>query len=396
MKKHLSIFKILFFLIILPCSGQSFEQKIEIDKSLNSFDRKVDSIIVKKMNTYNIPGLSIGIVKNDSILYSKGYGIKNINTKEIVTANSNFHTASISKLFTAQAIMILVQENRISLENKLLKIIPELNYKDERVKNITIKSLLNHTSGLPDESTYNWKNNNQSDNSLKDYILGLNLKLLSEQHTKYNYSNLGYNILGYVIEKLSEINFDKFVKENILIPSKMPNSDFRYFKIADSIKTSPHSKRMISKKIYVRKIYPYTREQAPSSTLNSSTSDLSKWMISFLKSSSSLSSEKSFERMFEPNFNQYPYIGLGFQLNHLYSEKTIGHYGGDKGYRSYLIMVPEKNIGLVLLSNCDYDEDFRQEILHPIVKLMLTTYIKNSSCCLNKLKSPLLKNIRTI
>jgi len=100
--------------------------------------------------------------------------------------------------------------------------------------------------------------------------------------------------------------------------------------------------------------------------------------------------------MFEPNFNQYPYIGLGFQLNHLYSEKTIGHYGGDKGYRSYLIMVPEKNIGLVLLSNCDYDEDFRQEILHPIVKLMLTTYIKNSSCCLNKLKSPLLKNIKTI
>ena len=378
MKKDLSIFKILFFLIIQSCSGQSFEQKIEVDNSLNSFDRKVDSIIAKKMNVYNIPGLSVGRVKSDSIVYSKGYGIKNINTKEVVTANSNFHTASISKLITAQAIMILVQENKISLENKLTEIIPELKYKDERVKNITIKSLLNHTSGLTDVSSYNWKNNNQTDNSLEDYILGLNLKLLSEPHTEYNYSNLGYNILGYVIEKLSKINFDEFVKENILIPSQMLNSDFRYFKIADSIKTSPHSKRVISKKIYERKIYPYTREQAPSSTLNSSANDLSKWMISFLKSSSSLSSENSFERMFEPSFNQYPYIGLGFQLSNLNKEKIIGHYGGDKGYRSYLIMVPEKRIGFVLLGNCDYNEDFRQEILHPIVKLMLTTYIKNS------------------
>jgi CubicO group peptidase (beta-lactamase class C family) len=372
MKKRLLTLNLLSLLIIQSCSGQNFEQSIKVDEKLNSFFGEVDSIVAKKMNNYNIPGLSIGIIKSDSIVYSKGYGIKNINTKEIVSANTNFHTASISKLFTAQAIMILVQEDKISLENKLTEIIPELKYKDERVKNITIKSLLNHTSGLTDVSSYNWKNNNQSENSLKDYILGLNLKLLSEPHTKYNYSNLGYNILGYVIEKLSETNFDEFVKENILIPSQMSNSDFRYFKIADSIKTSPHSKRIISKKIYERKIYPYTREQAPSSTLNSSANDLSKWMISFLKSSNSLNSEKNFKSMFEPSFNQYPYIGFGFQLSNLYKEKAIGHYGGDKGYRSYLIMVPEKEIGLVLLANCDYDEDFRQEIIHPIVKLMLT------------------------
>lgn len=165
---------------------------------------------------------------------------------------------------------------------------------------------------------------------------------------------------------------EKEIRQIERLASQIPNSDFRYFKIADSIKTSPHSKKMISKKIYKRKIYPYTREQGPSSTLNSSANDLSKWMISFLKSSNSLDSEKSFRRTFEPSVNQYPYIGLGFQLNNLFEQKAVGHYGGDKGYRSYLIMVPEKRIGLVLLANCDYDEDFRQEILHPIVKLMLT------------------------
>lgn len=377
MKKHLSFFKVLVLLTIQSCSGQYFEQHIEVDKSLNSLDRTVDSIVAKKMNTYNIPGLSIGIVESDSIIYSKGYGIKNINTKGVVSRNTNFHTASISKLFTAQAILILVQENKISLDNKLIEIIPELKYKDERVQNITIKSLLNHTSGLTDVSNYHWKNNNQSENSLRDYILGLNLKLLSDPHTEYNYSNLGYNILGYVIEKLSETNFDEFVREHILIPSHMSNSDFRYFKIADSIKTSPHSKRIISKKIYERKTYPYTREQAPSSTLNSSSNDLSKWMISFLKPADSLNLKNSFKQMLEPSFSPYPYIGLGFQLSNLFDTQTIGHYGGDKGYRSYLIMVPEERIGLVLLANCDYDEDFRQEILHPILKLMLATYKNN-------------------
>lgn len=371
MKKYLSIFIALVFLIFQSCSGQYFEQNIELDKSLHSFEGKVDSIVANKMNRYNIPGLSIGIVEGDSIVYSKGYGIKNINAKGVITKNSNFHTASISKLFTAEAVMILVQENKISLDDKLVEIITELTFNDERIKSITVKSLLNHTSGLPDISNYNWENNNESDTSLKDYILDLNLELESEPHTKYAYSNLGYNILGYLIEKLAETNFDQFVKENILIPSEMLTSDFRYFKIADSLKTSPHSKSRISKQIYERKIYPYTREQAPSSTLNSSANDLSQWMISFLKLTDSSSSSRSFEKMLEPSFDKYPSIGLGFQLSSFNSEKTVGHFGGDKGYRSYLVMVPGKRIGLVLLANCDYDEDFRQEILNPILKIVL-------------------------
>lgn len=374
MRKYLSIFKTLSFLVMQACFGQSFEQEIKADNSLNSFDEKVEAIIVEKMNAYHIPGLSIGIVKSDSIAYLRGYGVKNIDTNDKVSAKSNFHTASISKLFTAQAIMILAQEKKINLDSKLIHIIPELRYKDKRVENITIKSLLNHTSGLNDVNNYHWKNNHQSKNSLKSYILGLNLTLLSEPLTAYHYSNLGYNILGFIIEKVSKTNFDEFVKSNILIPSNMPNSDFRYFKITDTLKTAPHSKRMISKKIYKRKIYPYTREQAPSSTLNSSARDLSNWMISFLKSTNNSSSEKSFKSMFQPSFENYPYIGLGFQLSNLNKEKTVGHYGGDKGYRSYLIMIPEKKIGLVLLANCDYNEDFRQEILHPIVKQMLKTY----------------------
>jgi len=135
---------------------------------------------------------------------------------------------------------------------------------------------------------------------------------------------------------------------------------------------------LLTKYVYVRKNYPYTREHAPSSTLNSSAEDLSKWMISFLKSIENHTSDPDLSEMIEPSFNSFPYIGLGFQLSKIDSKATVGHYGGDKGYRSYLSMIPEEKIGLVLLANCDYNEDFRQEIIHPIAKTMLKMNTPNS------------------
>ena len=162
-------------MILQSCSNIGFRQDIEMNQSVNGFAEKVDSIVAGKMNNYNIPGLSIGLVVNDSIVYAKGYGLKSIEDPEPVTETSNFHTASISKLFTAQAVIMLLAENDISLNEKLVNIIPELKYEDKRVEDITIKTLLNHTSGLPDVSNYQWKNNNQSKTSLKEYVSGLKL-----------------------------------------------------------------------------------------------------------------------------------------------------------------------------------------------------------------------------
>ena len=134
-------------------------------------------------------------------------------TKDLITKNSIFHTASVSKLFTAIAIMQLVEKKSLKLEDKLVDIIPNLKSADANIKKITIKNLLNHTSGLGDISNYQWKNNHQADHSLSKYILGLNLKTKSTPNTKYYYSNLGYDILGYVVEKISKENFDDYLKK---------------------------------------------------------------------------------------------------------------------------------------------------------------------------------------
>jgi len=357
-------------ILIFSCKG--FKQDITFEKSPVQFFQSVDSIVVSKMNTSNIPGLAIGLVANNRILYKKGYGVKNIETLEPVTDHSVFHTASVSKLFTAQGILLLVEEGKLVLDEKLTSIIPELQYKDEAVEQITIMQLLNHTSGLPDISNYHWENNNQSEQALENYILELELHLEHQPSSTYLYSNLGYDILGYIIERKTRTSFETFLKENILNESEMTSSDFRYFKISDSLKVSPHSRNFLTKNPYVSATYPYTREHAPSSTLNASVTDLSRWMISFMNRSSQTQADNVYASMLKPSFEDYPYIGLGFQLYEIDSKTAVGHYGGDKGFRSYLLMVPEENIGLVLLANCDYEEDFRQEILHTITKLMLS------------------------
>lgn len=374
MKRTLSVIVILSFAIFQSCNTPSFKQNIAVNSSGIGLLEQVDSVVLNKMNQYNIPGLSIGIIRNDSIIYTNGYGLRNIGNKDLVTENTIFHTASLSKLFTALAIMKLEESNALAIGDRLIEILPELNYNDQRAENITIKNLLNHTSGLPDIGNYHWNNNNQSDNSLKEFVLGLNLKIESDPSSQYLYSNLGYDILGYVIEKVSGSTFDDYLKENILNQNEMYESDFRYFNIPDSLRTSPHSKRWITNNIYVRETYPYTREHAPSSTLNSSAKELSKWMVSFLQSLDSENTGINYENMIQPTFESNKHIGLGFQLGEIEGLKKIGHYGGDKGFRSYLMMVPKEKIGLVVLANCDYEEDFRQEILHPIAKLMLTKH----------------------
>ncbi len=348
------------------CTRESFRQNLSYEQPVSDFRGIVDSIVVSTMNQYHIPGLAVGIVKNDSLIYTRGYGVRDINQAKAVRAQTVFHTASVSKLFTASAILELMKSGNLSLDTRLLAILPDLHLDDPRGQKITLQHLLNHTSGLPDVQNYRWKDQNQSEKSLEQYVMSLNLRLKSEPGTQYAYSNLAYELLGLVVARTTKITFEDYVKSQILEPVGMKNSDFRYFKIPDSLRTSPHTK--VGKQIKVRETYPYTREHAPSSTLNASAMDLSRWMIAFFQALEE-NPDTYYHQMIRPSFA--PYIGLGFQLYKFDQYKAVGHFGGDRGFRSFLMMIPARKIGLVVLANADFAEDFRQEIVYAIAEIML-------------------------
>ena len=333
-----------------------------------SFNDKVNTIIRNKMNEYKLTGLAVGIVQNGKVIYSKGFGVTNITSKTKVTENHVFHVASVSKLFTAIAIMQLADAGKLKLSDKLVKIAPKLKFSDDRVKDISLRQLLNHTAGLPDVGNYHWSRHSKGKKALEKDMLKKDFKLKYAPASKVYYSNLGYDVLGYVVQKASGQIFEDYVKQHILDKAGMTNSDFRYFKIPKKLRVSPHTKNRVSGKIVLRKDYSYTREHAPSSTLNASVKELNLWMMQFLKA---LDHNKSYQRMLKLSFEGNSHMGLGFQIGKIKGRKKVGHYGGDRGFRSYLMMIPEENIGLVILGNCDYKDDFRSEILHAIAKLML-------------------------
>lgn len=333
-----------------------------------SLEGKIDAVITHYQGVYEIPGLSVGVVTADDVLFCQGYGVKSIRSNHPVDGNTIFHAASISKLFTAQAVMLLVQEGVFGLDDRISDLLPELTYDDPEFEQVQVKQLLNHTAGLPDINNYHWHRNNEEDISLARYMLSQKFRLENSPGTNFSYSNLGYDLLGYLIARYGNTSFEDYLKTEVLMPNQMANSDFRYFMIPEELRVSPHSKRRLWGNIYSRNVYPYTREHAPSSTLNTSAQELSLWMMDVLQKLQTEGEAGLFWPMLQSSTSLSSYIGLGFQRFEVEGQQVVGHFGGDRGFRSYLLLVPEANLGLVLLANCDYNEDFRQDILHTILR----------------------------
>ena len=327
---------------------------------------KIDSIVTMYMATNDIVGISIGIVKNNKIYYTKGYGTARINTNKPIDTLTNFHAASISKLFTTTAIMQLVEAGNLNINKYLTDYLPNFKMKDERFKKITIKQMLNHTSGLPYFTNYNWDHPNNDRFALKNFVLKSEFDSLQFSPGKdIGYSNLAFDVLGYIVEKEANQSFEDYVYEKILKPSGMVNSSFDYYKINTGRRSSPHIKTGQSNNVTVSEIYPYNKEQAPCGTLNSCAFDLSKWIVENLtiyndstNSYKGIIKHETLLKMWTPtrNYNNPAvFLGLGWWKR---ESKEYGNYffhcGLDVGFSSSLTIFPEKGFGIVVLCNGDY------------------------------------------
>ncbi len=319
----------------------------------------IDDIVQQEMEDSRLPGVAIGIVRDGKPYYARGYGWAALEAERGVSAATTFHTASISKVFTALAVIKLRDQGELSLDQRVEELLPELRYADQRTKSITLREILNHTSGLPDVDGYDWSSAKRSSTALLDYFKARKLKAQFEPGSKFRYSNLGYDLLGLVIARASHESFEDYVEDEILRPAGMFVSDFRYYELDAHRSALPHTKSLFGR-VKARGVYPYNREHAPSSTLNASVEDMVRWMADFL---GRLPVSESLSEMTQSSTTLTDSIGLGFQRYDLGGTLAVGHFGGDQGFRSYLLMVPKERLGVVLLCNCDYEEDFRQRIM---------------------------------
>jgi len=259
---------------------KSVEQIIKGEIGKNFEDNFLPHI-QKTIKSYELPGLAIGIVKDAEIVYAKGFGDRSIGTREPVSMKTIFHMASVSKPFVATAIMQLVERDQIQLEAPIINYLPYFRLDDERYTRITVKQMLSHVSGMPDEEDYEWDKPQYDEDALERYVRSLSSKKLhSDPGEKFAYSNMAFECLGDVIAKVSGMTFEDYVRRYVLNPSGMDRSSFLMAEHLPGDWAAPHVRGLTT---LAWEGYPYNRMHGPSSTLHSNAIEMCYWAITNLK-----------------------------------------------------------------------------------------------------------------
>jgi CubicO group peptidase (beta-lactamase class C family) len=349
-------------ILILICS------RVQV-LSQNSWSYKIDSLLEKNILEHNIKGLSIGIVFNDNIQYSKGFGKLNEKSNELISVETPFLAASISKVFVATAVIQLLERGLLDINEKVIKYIPEFTMKDGRYKEITVKQLLNHTSGLSEGSPYRWDKMKNKNLDIQNYTLSLSKrKLLFKPGEKFSYSNTGYVVLGYLLEKITNQNFANYIEDNILKQANMSNSHFDMFYFNKLLFPKYNNSKGKIQECCIG-------NTSPSGNLISTATDLSKWILlnlllhnSLTTNDSSFVTKESQTLLWTPTqtFEESKTtLGLGWwQYNSEKYGKSVFHSGHYTNYSvSNLVIFPGQNFGFVILCN---DESAKEVVYNQL------------------------------
>lgn len=311
-------------------------------------------------------GLAVGIVYDHQPIYAKGFGRKNTDTGEPVDEHTLFHMASIAKTYVATAVMQLAEQGAVRLDEKITAYLPYFHLRDERCRNITVRQLLSHTSGMPDEDEYEWDRPQFDEAALERYVRSISGRELmwDPDLGKYEYSNIGFEILGDLIAKASGIPFEQYMKEHILDPLQMKTSSFFKPEVDERLLASPHIMGMNhSFGAKVSDIYPYNRAHGPSSTLLTSAVESCNYAMAYLNrgclNGARILSESSVNEAWREvapadDFGYFRNIGLSWFMGQYRGFEAKAHGGSDTGFRSNLVLLPEKGIAVTMMFNTDY------------------------------------------
>lgn len=245
----------------------------------NTIISKLDEHLEKVLYLFDLPGLAVHAAI-DGYDYFSALGWQNAVTESPLRRDHVFHMASVTKLFVGTSILKLKEKGLLILDEKVNEYLPQFRMADQRYRQITLRHLLTHTSGMPDVKDYHWESPETDLDALMRYVLSPEVtesQLLWEPgQSRFAYSNMGYEVLGAVIAAVSGKTFEDYVEENIFIPLRMVDSDLLTFRRNMENVCAPHEKDQDNHFLVV-KYFPYNRSHGPSSTLTSTLADMALW-----------------------------------------------------------------------------------------------------------------------
>jgi CubicO group peptidase (beta-lactamase class C family) len=332
--------------------------------------KDLDPVASRVLKEFDVPGLAVAIVKDGKVVLSKGYGVRKLGESTPVDENTLFGIASNTKAFTSAALAMLVDEGKIAWDDPVTKHLPIFQLYDPYVtREMTIRDLLTHRSGLGlGAGDLLWWP--PTDYSREEIIRRFRyVKPATSFRSRYAYDNVLYMIAGQIVAAVSGKTWDDFIKERIFIPLGMTTSNTSIAALSASLDAaSPHARVEGSLKV----IAPQPLENVgPAGSINSSVAEMAKWLMVQLnrgqlsagrrlfseRQSREVWSAQTITPLSDPpphlaglkaNFSAY---GLGWGLTEYRGFKTVSHTGGLLGYVSRVTLVPELNLGVVVLTN---------------------------------------------
>lgn len=343
----------------------------------------LDAVVARAMKTFEVPGVSLAIVKDGRVLAAKGYGVRKLGEAAPVDARTLFGIASNTKAFTATALGLLVEEGRLTWDARVIDYLPWFRMSDPYVTHeMTIRDLLVHRSGLGlgAGDLLWWPASTYNRHEIARRIRYLPLK--TSFRSAYAYDNVLYLVAGEVIEAVSGQSWEDFVQSRILAKVGMSSSNVRHSAAAAGGNVAAPHARVDGR---VRAIAPFDSDNTnPAGGINSCAEDMAKWLNvqlsqGQLPDGSRLFTEATARELTtmvtpidiaEPpselkdiraNFNGY---GLGFGLRDYRGHKLVTHTGGLPGYVSRVTMIPDLRVGIAILTNQESGAAFNSVTNH--------------------------------
>lgn len=337
----------------------------------------IDAHIERVQKTFDVPGIALAIVKDGKVILAKGYGVRTVGRPERVDAHTLFGIASNTKLFTATALGVLVEEGKLEWDAPVIRYLPWFRLGDPYVtRELTIRDLLVHRSGLGlgggdllwwPPTTYD---RTEIARRLKD------VPLVTSFRSAYAYDNVLYLVAGEVIREVSGLSWEEFLTTRVLRPSGMTESTVRHGDPgpAKNVAT-PHAP--INGR--VQPVKPFDSDNTnPAGGINANAVEMARWMIVQLDSGRAPDGTQVFSprttrqlwsivtplrigdpppelAALKPEFNGY---ALGIQVRDYRGVKILTHTGGLPGYVSRVTMVPALKLGIAVLTNQESGEAF--------------------------------------
>ncbi|HZI60806.1 MAG TPA: serine hydrolase domain-containing protein [Pyrinomonadaceae bacterium] len=333
MTKHSQTTLALILLLAVNCVAQ------------NGVTTKVDEYMQAEMKAQQIPGVSLAVIKDGQIVLAKGYGLANVEHQVPAKAETIFQSGSMGKQFTATAVMMLMEDGKLAIDDKLNKYFPDA---PEAWRNVTIRHLLTHTSGMTDyPSDFDFRRDYTEDEL---YQRAKGVPLAFQPGEKWSYSNLGYVMLGILIHKVSGKFYGDFLQERVFKPLDM--STARIISESDIVPNRAAGYRIDKGQLKNQNWVSPSLNTTADGALYMNVYDMAKWDAALY--TDKLLKRSSLEQMWTPvklnNGQTQPY-GFGWALGDVKGHRYVQHGGAWQGFKAQIIRFVDDKFTVVLFAN---------------------------------------------